>query len=106
MVDQPIVIRVRGDVRAFVGIGAEVEDEGHTQRRGERFSPDSQGTRRPLLGKHEFPVVITQSHQAGFIVEIEKFGSRTFLFADRSDREGSCSRPDALCRSCRQLGIP
>ena len=45
---EPVVIGVRGDVRAFVGVRPQIVDFRDTQL-GERFGPNSQGSCRPLL---------------------------------------------------------
>src|SRR5215831_18225787 len=45
---EPVVIGVRSDVRAFVGVRPQTVDFRDTQL-GERFGPNSQGSCRPLL---------------------------------------------------------
>jgi hypothetical protein len=57
VIHHPVVIGIRGDARAFVRIGAEVEYQRQAQLR-ERLGPDSQCTRGTLLGKDELPVVV------------------------------------------------
>ena len=46
----------------------------------ERFAPDRQRARRPLLREDEFPVVVPQRHQVAVIGEIEKAGARALDF--------------------------
>lgn len=62
VVDDPIVVRVRGDVRPLIGVSPEVEEFGEAQG-DEWLSPDAQGTRHALLHEHQFPVI---KPQAGF----------------------------------------
>jgi hypothetical protein len=60
VVNKPVVIGVRGDIRAFVWVRPEVEHFRNPQVR-ERVGPNEQCSRGPLLQEHELPVVIAKA---------------------------------------------
>ena len=77
MIEKPVVVGVRGDVRPLVRVGAEVEYLGNPQV-GERFRPDAQRAGSPLLQEHELPVVVAQCGQLLVVVDVEERLARAF----------------------------
>src|SRR6187549_3631249 len=69
MVEPPVVIGIRGDVRPFIRIGPQIEQLWKAQR-SERLAPDPQRSRNALFGKYKLPVVVAQADQVGVVVEV------------------------------------
>ena len=60
VIEEPVVIRVRGDVRELVRVGPQVEELGQAQL-GERLRPDLQRALAALLHEHDLPVVVADA---------------------------------------------
>src|SRR5215831_5921279 len=56
VVEPPVVVRVRRNVRPFVWVGPQIEELREPQRR-ERLAPDPQRSGGALFLEHELPVV-------------------------------------------------
>src|SRR5215471_9897678 len=78
MVEPPIVIRVRRDVRPFVRIGPQIEELRKPQW-CERLTPNPQCSGGALFGEDKLPVVVPQANQIGIIVEVVELLARTDL---------------------------
>jgi hypothetical protein len=78
MVNQPVVIGVRGDVRPLVWVHTEVEHQWYPQI-GERVRPDQQGSGSPLLHEDKFPIVVAQSGQLLVVVDVQERDPRALL---------------------------
>jgi Putative MetA-pathway of phenol degradation len=69
--EYPIIVGVRRDFGALIGIHAQIE-----QRRGprahERLPPHRQRPFGSLLTKHDFPILHTNSHELAVVVEIKE----------------------------------
>src|SRR5262245_48647439 len=59
---EPVVVLIRDDVRALVGIHAKVEDLGRAQTR-EGVGPHLEPARAPLLAEHDLPVPVAIGDQ-------------------------------------------
>ena len=71
VVQEPVVVRVRGDVRELVRIGAQVEQLRHPQSR-ERLGPDLHGSLAALLHEHQLPVVVAHGEHVAVVAEVEE----------------------------------
>ena len=71
MIEQPVVVGVRGDVRPFVRIGTEVEDLGDPQV-GEWVRPDEHRSLGALLHERQLPVVVAQPGQLLVVVDVKE----------------------------------
>jgi len=78
MVEPPVVVRVRRDVRPFVRISSQIEELRKPQR-NERLSPNAQRSRDALLLKNKLPVVVAQADEFGVVIEVEELLSRALL---------------------------
>src|SRR5262249_3699719 len=65
--DQPVVVGVRRDVGALVGVGAEVEELRDAQGR-ERLGPDAHGALDALLLEDGLPLPVAQRHQGAVVL--------------------------------------
>src|SRR5215471_15510110 len=86
VVEPPVVVGVRRDVRPFVRVGAQIEELRKPQCR-KRLTPDSQRSRGALFLEHELPVVVTQADQFGIIVEVVELLARTLLCLAGEERQ-------------------
>jgi hypothetical protein len=78
ILQEPVVVSVRGDVGALEGIGPQVVELGNAQSR-ERLGPHTQRPFAALLHEHDFPVVESQRDQVAVIVEVDETWTRTLL---------------------------
>ena len=78
VVEDPVVVGVRGDVGPLVGVGAQVEELGHPQR-DERLGPDLQRALDALLHEDDLPVVEPQRDQVAVVVEVDEALARALL---------------------------
>ena len=76
VIHDPVVIGVRGDVRALVRVRPEIEQFRNPQG-DERFRPEAEGARGLLLLEHDLPVVIAQGDQLLVVVDVEERFSRS-----------------------------
>ena len=76
MVEQPVVVGVRGDVRPLVRVGPQVEDLRHPQHRV-RLGPDVERAAGALLQEDELPVVVAQRRQVTVVGDVEEVLART-----------------------------
>src|SRR5262244_2218102 len=78
MVEPPVIIGVRRDVRLLIRIGPQVEELRKPQG-SERFLPYQQSSLGALFGKNKFPVVVAQTDQVGVIIKVVELLARTLL---------------------------
>src|SRR6516164_104891 len=71
MIEQPVVVRVRCDVRPLVGIEAEVIDFWNSEG-GKRIGPDQQRPGRSLLHEDELPVVVPEADELLVVVAVKE----------------------------------
>ena len=71
VIDQPVVVGVRSDVRPLVRVRPEIEHLRDPQA-GERVRPDEHRSRGPLLHEHQLPVVVAQAGQLLVVVDVEE----------------------------------
>src|SRR6266850_7387574 len=69
---EPVVVGVRRNVGALVGVRPQVEEFRDAQL-GKRLGPDSHRALRALLLEDNLPVFIAQGHDIAIVVEVEKF---------------------------------
>src|SRR5262245_20137410 len=78
MVEPPVVIGVRSDVRLLIRIGPQVEELWKPQG-SKRFLPYQQSSLGALFGKNKLPVVVAQADQVGVIIKVVELFARTLL---------------------------
>lgn len=78
VVEQPIVVGVRGNIRAFIRIGPEVEDLRYPQV-GERIGPNEHRSRGSLLHERQLPVIVAQPGQLLVVVDVQKRFPRALI---------------------------
>src|SRR5258706_1815865 len=71
VIEQPVVVRVRGNVRPLIGIGTEIEDLWNAQA-SKGIGPEQKLPVGALLHEHYLPVVVSQSDQLLIVVDIEE----------------------------------
>src|SRR6185369_136527 len=72
---EKVVEGVRRDVRALVGVRAQVEQFWNAQL-GEWLGTDSQRSLRTLLLEHELPVFVTHGDEIAVVVEVDELLAR------------------------------
>src|SRR5262245_63182201 len=78
MVEPPVVICVRRDVRLLIRIGPQVEELRKPQG-SERFLPYQQSSLGALFSENKLPVVVAQADQVGVVIEVVELFARTLL---------------------------
>src|SRR5581483_5087867 len=78
MVEEPVVVGVRRDVRPLVWIGPQIVELRNPQG-NERLSPEPERSLGALFFKNDLPIVVTQSHKFGIVIEVEEILARTLL---------------------------
>src|SRR5215467_11382594 len=78
MVEPPVVIGVRRDVRLLIRIGPQVEELRKPQG-SERFLPYQQSSLGTLFSKNKLPVVVAQTDQVGVIIKVVELLAWTLL---------------------------
>src|SRR5207302_2276344 len=78
VIDEPVIVGVRGDVRPFVWVRPKIENLGDAQG-DERLRPDAKCSRNPLLHEDELPVVVPQTGQLLVVVDVEERLSGTLV---------------------------
>ena len=71
MIEHPVVVGVRCNVRPLVGVQPEVEDLRYTER-GERLGPDAHGAGGPLFHERQLPVVVAQAGHLLVVVDVNE----------------------------------
>ena len=85
VIEQPVVVGVRGDVGALVRIEPEIEDQRHAQV-VKGSAQTRKRSRGPLLHEDELPVVVAQSRQIAVVGEVEELLARALCRLRRSGR--------------------
>src|SRR5258705_9172659 len=83
---EPVIVGIRRDIGAFVGIGPQVEEFRDTQL-GKRLGPDSHRARRALLLEHELPVFVAERDEIAIIVEVDELLARATVLLSGEVRE-------------------
>ena len=91
VVDEPVVVRVRGHVGTLERIGAQVEELRHAQRH-ERLRPDPQRPLRPLLHEDDLPVVEPEREHVAVVGVVDAFPAAGSCRPRRSGTAAGCSR--------------
>ena len=78
VVEQPVVVGVRGDVRPLVGVRPQVEHLRHPER-GERLGPDLQRPPDPLFHEHQLPIVEPQAGDLLVVVAVDERLARALV---------------------------
>src|SRR5215831_2206125 len=71
VVEQPVVVCIRGDVPAFIRIRSKIENLWNTKS-DERLRPYAERPGRPLLQENELPVVVSETGELLVIVDIKE----------------------------------
>ena len=105
VVEEPVVVGVRGHVGALERVGAQVEQLRDAQRH-ERLRPDPQRPLRPLLHEDDLPVVEPEREHVAVVGEVDACPAAGSCRPRRSGTAAGCSRRCAPCRSCRRSAWP
>ena len=101
VINRPVPVGVGRDVRALVRVGTQIEHLGHAET-NKRIVPNGHSAWRPLFGKHEFPVLITQSEEVSVVAKINKLTARAPLFLAREVRQDVVAvKVDLVSRAAR-----
>jgi hypothetical protein len=71
VIDQPIVVGVRGDVRALEGVRAEIEQLWHAKG-DERLGPDPGRAGLSLFQEYQLPIVVPQRDELPVVVAVNE----------------------------------